>query len=99
MRLHGIRSSDKITEFGVTFAVRDVFHVVEEALCFGWVDSRPRRLDDARSQLLVTPCKPISRWSRLNKQRVERQSAAGLMMPAGLAAVEIAKQNGAWNAA
>ena len=72
--------------------------VVEEALCCGWVDSRPRSLDDARSQVLVTPRKPASRWSRLNKQRVERLAAAGLMMPAGVAAVEVAKRNGAWNA-
>jgi uncharacterized protein YdeI (YjbR/CyaY-like superfamily) len=72
--------------------------LVEEALCFGWVDSRPRSLDEARSQILVTPRKPTSRWSRLNKQRAERLSAAGRMAPAGLAAVEVAKRNGAWNA-
>jgi uncharacterized protein YdeI (YjbR/CyaY-like superfamily) len=72
--------------------------VVEEALCFGWVDSRPRSLDENRSQLLVTPRKPTSRWSRLNKQRVERLLAAGLMTPAGLAAVEVARRNGAWTA-
>lgn len=72
--------------------------VVEEALCFGWIDSRPRSLDEDRSQILVTPRKPTSRWSRLNKQRVERLSRAGLMTPAGLAAVEEAKRNGTWTA-
>jgi uncharacterized protein YdeI (YjbR/CyaY-like superfamily) len=72
--------------------------VVEEALAVGWVDSQPRKLDDKRSQLLVTPRKPGSNWSRLNKQRVERLTAAGLMRPAGLAVVEAARADGSWNA-
>jgi uncharacterized protein YdeI (YjbR/CyaY-like superfamily) len=72
--------------------------IVGEALAFGWVDSRPRGLDDQRSALLVTPRQPGSNWSRLNKQRVERLTAAGLMQPAGLAAVAAAKANGTWNA-
>ncbi len=70
--------------------------VVEEALAFGWVDSLPRRLDDARTQLLVTPRKPASAWSKVNKERVERLTAAGLMAPAGLAAVAAAKASGTW---
>lgn len=70
---------------------------VEEALCFGWIDSLTRTLDDARYQQLFTPRKPKSTWSRSNKTRVERLLARGLMQPAGLAAIEIAKQNGAWN--
>jgi uncharacterized protein YdeI (YjbR/CyaY-like superfamily) len=72
--------------------------IVEEALAFGWVDSQPRKLDDARSQLLVTPRKPASNWSRPNKQRVQRLLDAGLMAPAGLAAVEAAKADGSWSA-
>lgn len=72
--------------------------VVEEALCFGWVDSKGRLLDDARSQLLVTPRKPGSNWSRKNKQRVERLLADGLMASAGLAAVEGARADGSWTA-
>ena len=72
--------------------------VVEEAIAHGWVDSQSRKLDDERSQLLMTPRKPKSGWSRSNKLRVERLSAAGLMAPAGLAAVETAKANGAWSA-
>jgi uncharacterized protein YdeI (YjbR/CyaY-like superfamily) len=72
--------------------------IVEEALAHGWVDSRPRKLDDERSQLLVTPRKPKSNWSRVNKERVERLTAAGAMTPAGRAAVETAKRNGAWTA-
>lgn len=72
--------------------------VVEEAMCVGWVDSLPRSLDEERSMLLVTPRKPASGWSRVNKQRVEHLLAAGLMRPAGLAVVEAAKVSGAWTA-
>jgi uncharacterized protein YdeI (YjbR/CyaY-like superfamily) len=71
---------------------------VEEALCFGWVDSKARGLDAHRSQLLMTPRTPRSGWSRPNKERVARLAAAGLMAPAGLAAVRTAKANGAWSA-
>ncbi len=72
--------------------------LVEEALCFGWVDSLPRSLDAERSMNLLTPRKPTSRWSRVNKQRVESLLARGLMTPAGVAVVEQAKANGAWTA-
>jgi uncharacterized protein YdeI (YjbR/CyaY-like superfamily) len=72
--------------------------LVDEAIAFGWVDSRPRRLDDRRSQLLMTPRSPRSSWSRVNKQRVERLTAAGLMHPAGQAAVDLARQTGTWTA-
>ncbi len=72
--------------------------VVEEALAFGWVDSLPRKLDDRRSMLLVTPRKPASKWSRVNKERVERLTAAGLMAPAGQAVVDAAKASGTWTA-
>jgi len=71
---------------------------IEEALCFGWVDSRPRSVDSERTSRLVTPRRPRSSWSRVNKQRVERLTALGLMHRSGLAAVETAKANGAWTA-
>ena len=69
---------------------------VEEALCFGWIDSHPRKLDAARSQQLYTPRRPRSGWSKVNKERLQRLEAAGLLMPAGLAAIARAQQNGAW---
>jgi uncharacterized protein YdeI (YjbR/CyaY-like superfamily) len=72
--------------------------VVEEALCFGWVDSRPRSMDHDRSALLLTPRRRGSRWSATNKERVERLTRAGLMRPAGLALVEAAKADGTWSA-
>ena len=71
---------------------------VEEALCFGWIDSLNRTVDDERTQQLFTPRRPGSRWSRSNKERVERLLADGLIEPAGLAAIEAAKASGAWTA-
>ena len=72
--------------------------IVEEALCFGWVDSRPRRIDDVTAALWLAPRKASSSWSAKNKQRVLALTAAGLMAPAGLAAVERARANGRWEA-
>ena len=72
--------------------------IVEEALCFGCVDSLPRSLDETHAMLYVAPRKPRSNWSRVNKQRVERLTAAGAMTPAGLAVVEAARASGAWTA-
>lgn len=70
---------------------------VEEALCFGWIDSQVRGLDETQYLRLFTPRKPTSDWSRLNKQRVEKLQREGLMAPAGLAAIEVAKRNGSWS--
>jgi uncharacterized protein YdeI (YjbR/CyaY-like superfamily) len=71
---------------------------VEEALCFGWIDSRINPIDETFYMQMFTPRKPKSAWSALNKARVERMRAAGLMTPAGLAAVKSAKSSGAWDA-
>jgi uncharacterized protein YdeI (YjbR/CyaY-like superfamily) len=71
---------------------------IEEALCFGWIDSKPRALDDERAMNWFAPRKPGTGWSRLNKERIEKLIAAGLMTPAGLAKVEAAKADGSWNA-
>jgi uncharacterized protein YdeI (YjbR/CyaY-like superfamily) len=71
---------------------------VEEALCFGWVDSKPNKLDKERAMLWFAPRKAGTGWSRLNKSRVEKLIAAGLMTPAGLSKIEAAKQDGSWNA-
>lgn len=71
---------------------------VEEALCFGWIDSKPNKLDEERSLLWFAPRKPGTGWSRLNKERVERLIASGRMTPAGLARVDAAKADGSWSA-
>lgn len=76
----------------------DYDEAVEEALCFGWIDSKPNKLDDERSLLWFAPRKVRTGWSKLNKDRVERLIEQGLMMPAGLAKIEAAKQDGSWSA-
>jgi uncharacterized protein YdeI (YjbR/CyaY-like superfamily) len=70
--------------------------IVEEALCFGWIDSKANTLDDERSMLTISPRKPGSGWSRPNKERIARLEAAGLMMPAGAAVIERARADGSW---
>ncbi|HYM84521.1 MAG TPA: YdeI/OmpD-associated family protein [Candidatus Dormibacteraeota bacterium] len=69
---------------------------VEEALCFGWVDSTGGRFDDERGKLYFAPRKTRSPWAATNKARVERLIADGRMRSAGLAAIERAKSNGSW---
>ncbi|HEX4897674.1 MAG TPA: YdeI/OmpD-associated family protein [Candidatus Limnocylindrales bacterium] len=69
---------------------------IEEALCFGWVDSTGGRVDDDRGKLYFAPRKPRSGWAATNKARIERLIVAGRMAPAGLAAIERAKANGSW---
>ncbi len=76
----------------------DYDEAVEEALCFGWIDSKPNKLDEERSLLWFAPRKKGTGWSKLNKDRVERLLQQGLMMPAGLAKVAAAQADGSWNA-
>jgi uncharacterized protein YdeI (YjbR/CyaY-like superfamily) len=70
--------------------------LVEEALCFGWIDSTVNILDDHRGLQLMTPRRPRSMWSRLNRDRVARLEAAGQLTDAGRRAVELAQANGWW---
>ena len=60
--------------------------LVNEALCFGWVDSLVKRLDDDRYAIKVTPRKPTSKWSDINRRRWNELEAAGLLAAPGLAA-------------
>ena len=60
--------------------------MVREALCFGWIDSLVKRLDDERYALKVTPRQPTSKWSDINRKRWSELKAAGLLTSAGLAA-------------
>lgn len=69
---------------------------VEEALCFGWVDSKPGKVDETRSKLYFAPRKSKSGWARTNKERVERLIKDNLMHPAGLEKIEAAKRDGSW---
>jgi uncharacterized protein YdeI (YjbR/CyaY-like superfamily) len=71
--------------------------IVEEAMCFGWVDSVPRALDAERSMRLLSPRKAGSAWSLANKARVERLIQSGLMAEPGLAVIGRAKVDGSWH--
>jgi uncharacterized protein YdeI (YjbR/CyaY-like superfamily) len=72
---------------------------LELALCFGWIDSQKRGLDEKFFLQRFTPRRPGGRWSRINRDKAEALIAAGAMRPAGLAEVEAAKADGRWEAA
>jgi uncharacterized protein YdeI (YjbR/CyaY-like superfamily) len=72
---------------------------VEEALCFGWIDSTVRRLDNQRYAQKFMPRRARSNWSSLNRARAEKLMAAGTMAAAGMRAIEAARENGAWDKA
>jgi uncharacterized protein YdeI (YjbR/CyaY-like superfamily) len=74
----------------------DYDDAVAQALCFGWIDSKPNKLDDTRSLLWFAPRKAKSAWSLPNKLRVQRLIDAGQMSAAGLAKVEAAQADGSW---
>lgn len=71
--------------------------IVDELICFGWVDSLPRKLDEEKTMLLISPRNPKSNWSRVNKERVSRLIENGRMQEAGLKLVDTAKRNGTWS--
>ena len=71
--------------------------LVEEALCWGWIDSTVNTFDDDRALQLLARRKHRSTWTRLNRRRVDAMEAAGLMTAAGRRAVEVAKANGWWS--
>ena len=69
---------------------------VQVAICYGWIDSTVKRLDDERRRQMFTPRKDKSVWSKLNKTYIEKLIAGNLMHESGLKKIEIAKQNGSW---
>jgi uncharacterized protein YdeI (YjbR/CyaY-like superfamily) len=79
---------------GATYFTYD--ELVAESLCWGWVDSRPGKVDEERTKLYFAPRKAGSGWSRPNKIRVEKLIAEKRMQPAGLALIEAAKKDGSW---
>jgi uncharacterized protein YdeI (YjbR/CyaY-like superfamily) len=71
--------------------------LVEEALCFGWIDSVTHRVDEDRMLQWFSPRRPGGLWSALNKERIERLQHDGLMTEAGQAAIERARADGSWS--
>ena len=72
---------------------------LDVALCFGWIDSRREALDEQYFLQRYTPRQPRGRWSRINREKVERLTAEGRMRASGLAEVDRAKADGRWDAA
>ena len=72
---------------------------LELALCFGWIDSQKRGLDERHFLQRFTPRRPRGKWSLINREKAEALIASGAMRPAGLAEVEAAKADGRWEAA
>lgn len=69
---------------------------VDEALCFGWIDSTSRPIDEEKYMQYFTRRKVKSVWSKINKEKIERLISDGLMTKAGYDIIETAKQNGSW---
>ena len=88
-----------LTRKGGTVTTVTWQQAVDEGLCVGWIDGQGRKRDDETSLIRYTPRGPRSRWSRRNVEHVARLEAAGLMLPAGLAAVAAARADGRWEAA
>jgi uncharacterized protein YdeI (YjbR/CyaY-like superfamily) len=70
---------------------------VEEALCFGWIDSILKKIDDARYARKFTPRSDKSKWSALNKKRADKMIKQGRMTDFGLAKITAAKKSGLWD--
>lgn len=72
--------------------------IVDEALCYGWIDSKPGKVSDTQSKLYVSKRKPKSVWSKINKAKVEELIQNNRMHASGLRAIATAKENGSWDA-
>ncbi|TCO22219.1 uncharacterized protein YdeI (YjbR/CyaY-like superfamily) [Kribbella steppae] len=75
----------------------DLMSAVEQALCFGWIDSKTVKRDDKTTYQCFTPRNPRSTWSKINRDRVEQLISAGLMDPAGQELIDLAKHTGTWD--
>ena len=69
---------------------------VEEALCFGWIDSIKNKIDEHSSKQFFSPRNPKSAWSKLNKTRIKKLIKESLMHESGLVKIKAAKKNGTW---
>ena len=95
---HGKKQSVWLIQYKKNAGVATISwsEAVDEALCFGWIDSIKKTLDENRSIQFFCKRKPNSTWSKVNKAKIEQLMANGLMAPAGLAIIETAKKNGSW---
>lgn len=89
----------KIAKKGTGVTTVEFVDAIEVALCYGWIDGLRHAHDDTYFRQRFTPRKPRSKWSMINRDRVEALTAAGRMRPAGQAEVDAAKADGRWDAA
>ena len=75
-----------------------VADAVEEALCFGWIDSVANKIDDKRFTIFFSPRNPKSKWSKINKDRVKKLTKLGLLAASGKKMIILAKKTGTWDA-
>lgn len=71
---------------------------VDQAICYGWIDSKPNKRNEASYYQYFAQRNPASFWSGVNKKKVAKLEAAGQLAPAGIAMINIAKENGGWTA-
>jgi uncharacterized protein YdeI (YjbR/CyaY-like superfamily) len=88
-----------IAKKGTGVSTIDIVDAIETALCYGWIDGLRHRHDDTYFRQRFTPRKARSKWSQINRDRVEALIAAGRMRPAGQAQIDAAKADGRWDAA
>jgi len=89
----------KIAKKGRGIESVDYSEALEVALCFGWIDSQKRGLDENYFLQRFTPRRPGGRWSKINREKAEALIESGAMRPAGAAEVEAAREDGRWEAA
>lgn len=97
---HRLEKSVWLIIFKKNSGIPSVYYpeAVDEALCFGWVDSKPNKRNENSYYQFFSKRNPKSNWSRLNKEKVRNLIEQGLMQPAGYEMIKIANQNGTWNA-
>lgn len=71
--------------------------IVEECLCFGFIDSQPRKVSESQASIYISPRKKGSEWSKLNKSRIVALKKKRLMQPQGLKVIAAAKKDGSWD--
>jgi uncharacterized protein YdeI (YjbR/CyaY-like superfamily) len=89
----------KIAKKGAQERSVNYAEALELVLCFGWIDSQKRGLDETHFLQRFTPRRPRGRWSKINREKAEALIAAGRVRPAGMAEIEAAKADGRWEAA
>jgi uncharacterized protein YdeI (YjbR/CyaY-like superfamily) len=80
---------------GANFAWSEIVDVL---ICYGWIDSLPRKVDESHTSIRISPRNPKSNWSKINKAKIEALAEAKLIHPNGHKLIDIAKENGAWTA-